>query len=150
MNREILLFRAIGENRFAVTLTVDENDVIISETPGHKLDPFTPHTRPKPAVKAVPQDAKSVIDAREARMVAQGIGFRREGNSLIIESVPPKFQKIMTFFSGAPCWFEGCEAVRKEYEAELAAMGEDCPDCQKGSLIRKYTDRISEILDALA
>lgn len=141
MNRKLQLYRSFGTQRIPVTLIIDDQDNILSETTGHEPQPVE-----APKV-AQPLTAAAVLDARKARLVRQGIKFREEGNTIIIESVPPEFQRIMSFFSAAPCWFPECEELRRQYREELEALGgPDCPDCQQGSLIRKYTDIIEDLL----
>lgn len=98
-----------------------------------------------PAIKAQ--------QAQIAYMERNGLGYTRvdkdttlpdgtvvRKNSLMISSIPEEFQELLSFFlDEQPCWFTGCEDMRELYKAEL---GEDasCSSCQKGALIRKYTE----------
>jgi hypothetical protein len=60
-------------------------------------------------------------------------------------NVPDATKRDIRFFSGAPCWFEGCEEIRADYESELAKLDEaKCKPCEKGALIRKYLKILAE------
>lgn len=52
---------------------------------------------------------------------------------------------IETLNDATPCWFKGCESLRKQYKEELA--NSSCKVC-KGTIIRKYTQLARELLDA--
>jgi hypothetical protein len=54
-------------------------------------------------------------------------------------------KKNIKFFGHGPCWFEGCEQLRAEYQNELTAMqarAEGCRGCEKGVLMRKYLELV--------
>jgi len=66
----------------------------------------------------------------------------------MVTQVDPKDAEMFKFFSEAtPCWFSGCEELRKEYFTELANLGPNCPACQKGSIIRKYKPKVEELIN---
>lgn len=60
--------------------------------------------------------------------------------STIISNVPKDVQDTQEFFDlSKPCNFPGCEDLRREYTADLEAIGgENCTTCAKGAVIRKY------------
>ena len=119
-NRKLNLYRMINGSRVRVVFEVDDELTILSETQDESAD-------------------NEQVRALKAK------GYTFEGNQ--ITSVPPKELEIFRFFSEhAPCWFEGCEELRKRYSLELAGLPDDCPDCHKGALIRKYADKIGAIL----
>ena len=56
--------------------------------------------------------------------------------------------EVSSFFNGSDCHFEGWETMREEYKEELNKMGgEECPDCTKSSIMRKYQDKIISFLE---
>lgn len=66
----------------------------------------------------------------------------------IIDSITSKEQEIFKFFSPfSDCWFEGCKELREQYTKELNNLPENCPSCQKGSLIRKYKPEVERLLN---
>ena len=72
----------------------------------------------------------------------------QQSSTKTITHVDPKEAEIFKFFSEAtPCWFSGCEELRKEYFTELANLGPNCPACQKGSIIRKYKPKVEELIN---
>lgn len=51
------------------------------------------------------------------------------------------------FFSEhTPCWFSGCEELRKQYKNEIKNLGASCPSCEKGKLNRKYLELVKKCL----
>jgi len=52
------------------------------------------------------------------------------------------------FFGEGPCFFEGCEELRKQYWKEYDAIEEDpnCTDCMKAPLTRVYLEKVMAIL----
>jgi hypothetical protein len=103
-----------------------------------------------------------------ANLAARGIGYEivkdpvldKDGNQLkdssgnpvfsnriIIKSVPPEEAELNRFYTlQIPCWFDGCEELRKEYKEALdkAGKGPDgtCTDCEKGAIMRMFADRV--------
>lgn len=103
-----------------------------------------------------------------ANLAARGIGYEivkdpvldKDGNQLkdssgnpvfsnriIIKSVPPEEAELNRFYTlQIPCWFGGCEELRKEYKEALdkAGKGPDgtCTDCEKGAIMRMFADRV--------
>ncbi len=50
-------------------------------------------------------------------------------------------KKNIKFFGSAPCWFEGCDELRAQYQSELDALQNrttGCKPCEKGALMRKF------------
>jgi hypothetical protein len=86
---------------------------------------------------------KNYTDALDAR----GIKYRIEKGTVIIESMPPREQLILSFFSpNTPCPFPGCEELRRKYFEEVEALGPDCVDCQEGGVMRKYLEIIRPLV----
>jgi hypothetical protein len=132
MNTQLHLFRMVDGERRAVTLTIDPSRLILSEELGSS-----------------PILLGSSTDDREANLIHRGVGFHKdEQGRTIIDSVPAREQEVISFFSlTKPCWFEGCEELRKEYLAEYEAIGgANCQACDHGALIRKFMPKIDAIL----
>jgi hypothetical protein len=56
----------------------------------------------------------------------------------------------MQFFNdNYPCWFEGCEDLRRAYKEELAQQT-NCKTCTRGTLIRKYSEKVKPHVTAPA
>ena len=89
----------------------------------------------------------SAIDPRDQHLLDRGYGFERRGGSVFITKVPP-LEDLATraLVSATPCWFSGCQELRDEYQKELAALTADCPPCEHGTLIRKFTERAIALL----
>lgn len=75
--------------------------------------------------------------------------YDKKGNPItkdriVIKSIPASEAELNRFYSlDIPCWFNGCEELRKEYKAELdKANPTGCTDCQKGAIMRLFEDRI--------
>jgi len=80
-------------------------------------------------------------------LLDRGIEFTRQPNgALIITKVPVREQTIMKFFTGAPCFFPGCEELRAAFKGEEQKLAQDCPACERGALINKYRDKVAELL----
>lgn len=87
--------------------------------------------------------AKSPISARYGEFVDRfnlqpTIGA---DGSLVVDpaSITDEFRQALRFFSmEEPCWFEGCEDLRKAYTQELQTFPETCKDCRQSDLNRKY------------
>lgn len=69
-------------------------------------------------------------------------------NRIIIKSIPPEEAELNRFYTlQIPCWFDGCEELRKEYQAEIDKAGAKkadgtCTDCEKGAIMRMFADRV--------
>ena len=75
--------------------------------------------------------------------------FKLNKSKKIAEKVSPEEQELFKFFSDhSECWFDGCEEMRKKYKEELDKLPPNCPNCQKGALIRKYKEKIKPLLKA--
>ena len=57
-------------------------------------------------------------------------------------------EAIKIFVDSYPCWFDGCEDIRKAYKDEVErTLGPDgCTSCKKGAILRKY---LKQAVDAL-
>lgn len=63
-------------------------------------------------------------------------------------SIPDSTKRDIKFFSDSPCWFEGCEELRTQYQDELTKLeSANCKSCEKGALIRKYLKLLAERQD---
>ena len=135
MNTELRLFRTINGVRREVRITITAERDIISE----ELVPVVGEGDIPPAA----------LPPQLAQLQARGIKFHTDGaGRLVIDSVPPREQEILSFFNNAkPCWFGGCNELRHQYNTELALLGgSGCADCDKGALIRKYIPLVDELL----
>lgn len=50
-------------------------------------------------------------------------------------------KRDIRLFTNTPCWFEGCEELRRAYEGEVQRINskaDGCKPCEKGAIIRKY------------
>jgi hypothetical protein len=71
--------------------------------------------------------------------------IRDASGKLVVSSISDTDRRILGFFSpSTPCWFQGCEELRKQYQVEEGALDANCPDCQKGAIIRKYQDLVKK------
>ena len=132
MNTQLHLFRMVDGERRAVTLTLDASRLILSETLGSKPAPIA-----------------TSDEGREQHLLLRGVAFHKDENGrTIIDSVPAREQEVISFFSlGKPCWFEGCEELRAEYQKEYEGIGgANCQACDHGALIRKYMPKIDALL----
>lgn len=73
---------------------------------------------------------------------------KRPDGTKVITSVSKEDQEILKFFvDSVPCWFEGCEELRKEWnEAVAKAGGEKCVGCARGRIMRQFNPRVRELL----
>ena len=63
------------------------------------------------------------------------------------DGAPRKTKMIMQFFNDSvPCYFAGCEEVRREYKEELKNLGEGCRECDKGEVMRSYMGKLQKLL----
>jgi hypothetical protein len=89
---------------------------------------------------------KSIDDYVDG-LKANGVVIEKDGPTTIIKSIPASEQELFKFFTDTPCWFAGCEDLRKAYEAEIEdAGGESCTGCQKGAITRKYVPQVRALL----
>lgn len=72
----------------------------------------------------------------------------KEDGRKVITSVSQEDQEILKFFvDSIPCWFEGCEELRKEWNEEVKkAGGEKCVGCARGRIMRKFNPRVRALL----
>jgi hypothetical protein len=145
MHSTLYLTRIINGAPVLYQFVIDKTQTILSEQIVSATTAFTAmperHALPvDPVLNAVPQDLTR--EAMDAELKSRGVEFTRseDGRTTILTKIPPLEQKLLTFFTdSAPCWFDGCEELRAQYNAELEARGgETCPGCKKGAIIRKY------------
>jgi hypothetical protein len=140
---QLKLYKIINGKRRMVTFTIDETRLILAEdigsVPGE--DPIIE--------KRLSGDNSN---PRLAFLDARGIKHHKdEQGRVIIDSISSREQKIMTFFSDlTPCWFDGCEELRKEYKEDYAKIGgANCKACTHGALIRKYMEKVDATMGEL-
>lgn len=66
----------------------------------------------------------------------------------LANSDPLAVQALKFFLVDEPCFFLGCEELRKQWQADVAALPENCPACAESDLQRRYTNKIRDILAA--
>ena len=132
MNTQLHLFKMVDGERRAITLTIAPDRLILSEELG-----------------SVPVPVGSSDEERERNLLNRGVTFHKdEQGRTIIDSIPAREQEIISFFSlTKPCWFTGCEELRRQYQLEYEALGGiDCPSCDHGALIRKFMPQVDALL----
>ena len=119
--------------RGKVTITAKADGVIVGVTNSALLSRVDPKL--VPLTKSITQHD-------------QVAGIRRiqneDGTMTVVPSEKVKTD-IRLFVETTPCWFPECESLRAAYNAELLALPEGCPSCEKGSLIRKYLKKMETI-----
>ena len=109
-----------------VALTLDDDNCFVSE------------------VAESERDAMVAAHPHIKDMVEHGVVFEQQGNALLIKDIPDLEREVIRFFStGRPCWFEGCEQLRKELAETRASK--KCPKCE-GTLIRQFMPRVREAI----
>ena len=64
----------------------------------------------------------------------------------------PEVEKeaIKVFIDSYPCWFPGCEELRKKYKDELNSENPNgCSSCKKAPILRKYLKLAVNALNSL-
>lgn len=123
--KTLYLYRMHNGQRVRVTFELDEQMTILKETISSPT-PITPPT----------------LDPQHEALRQRGVIV--EGN--LITHIPDKEQQLFRFFGKeTPCWFDGCEELRAQYAAEIANLGDTCPTCMQGAIIRKYRDKVEEM-----
>lgn len=76
------------------------------------------------------------------RITRDGASTEISGQMSVAEMEPYKF------FGEGPCFFEGCEELRKQYWKEYGELEEDpkCTDCMKSGLTKVYLEKVLEVL----
>lgn len=117
----IYLFRMVDGKKVRHRFTLSEDRVITEEIP---------------------------MPGEEVPSSIAGVEAVRGANGEVrVLSVSPEAQRVLSFFTEAPCWFPECEDLRQKYKAELKAQGTDnCVDCRNGPIIRKYQALVSAAL----
>jgi hypothetical protein len=79
-----------------------------------------------------------------------GIQMKKgENGENIVTGFNPIMLETFKFFEDAtPCFFDGCEELRAQYNAEVEAKGANCPACQKSEVRRKYMILVKNKLEA--
>lgn len=153
-NRTIHFYRLQPQTgqRIRYRMELDQRNTVISETVADEPRART-ELPGRSIVEDVPRDS-AVAQARSAHLAAlasRGIQFDvKEDGSISLKHVPPLEQSIQSFYiEGVPCFFEGCEELRKEWAEFLSANGgddPDCPDCVKGQLMEQFRPRIEPLI----
>lgn len=129
-------------------LLLDENNVVVGTDSSVEESTKTPEQLLEEAKKLSQKKSSEVSDF----LTANGVEFDTSGDGKAarkIKSAPPEFLEVFKFFSEhTPCWFEGCEELREQYNKELEDLGDDCKECDKGALIRKYHAKVRSIVYA--
>lgn len=122
--KEIRYYRETADGRRPWVLTLDAEQNFVSdreETADERLAAMHPHLKD---------------------MMSHGVKFTQKGNAILIESMPDAEREAMRFFSlQYPCWFEGCEELRREFVE--ARESKNCNRCE-GTLIRSFLPRVRE------
>jgi hypothetical protein len=130
--REFFVVMAEGI-RGKVTITTKANGDVVAVTNAALLSRVDPKI--VPLTKSITQHDQ-VAGIRKIQ--------NEDGTTTVVPSEKVKTD-IRLFVETTPCWFPECEALRAAYNAELAALPEGCPSCEKGSLIRKYLKKMETI-----
>lgn len=65
------------------------------------------------------------------------------------EGVVEGYEAVYKFLAGNPCWFMGCEQLRKEMDTALEnAKAAGCSECEARSIRRKFIPKIKAAIDA--
>ena len=60
-----------------------------------------------------------------------------------ITEVDDETRRVLGILTGSiPCDSPGCVQLVNSYDEEVSRLGSDCPDCQKGAIIKKYASLI--------
>lgn len=88
------------------------------------------------------KEENNPVFARETR-----IDTRKDGTK-VVKSVSREDQEVLKFFvETIPCWFEGCEDLRKEWADIIKkAGGESCVGCARGREMRKFKPKVFKAL----
>jgi len=124
-NSTLYLYRVNEENQRQMwALEIDNQKTIVSET--LVQDP----TLPQPQSKDM------------------GVTYEtKPDGTRIITGIDDRTKQAMSFFTDAPCWFEGCEELRTQYKKDLEAQqsGTGCKTC-KGAIYRKYIKKVTDAM----
>ena len=88
--------------------------------------------------KFVVDDQQTIVSEEPAPPDVTSATRDANGN-LVVTSISADDRRILGFFSDTtPCWFPGCEVLRRSYDKEVSELAAGCPACAKGAIIRKY------------
>ena len=131
-----------GGRKIRFRMVLDQHNVLVRREPVETLPTAA-------AVAAVisPEEA-----AYHASLRAKGYEFNiRPTGQMDLLYVPPLEEAITRFYvMGAPCFFEGCEALRAQWKqllSENSVGGEPCPACTEGQLMRQFRDVLAPVLE---
>ena len=79
------------------------------------------------------------FEAHAKFMRNAGVSIDSKGS--VTSALPPAVQDAFKFFTDEPCWFDGCEDLRKEL-LEKHGDGASCKGCARGSVIRSMIPRV--------
>ena len=92
----------------------------------------------------------SEIEKPEAEYLKHTTTGKKGGKQTrVIKPITEEQKEVLKFFSTlTPCWFEGCEELRSQYQEDLKERGGDkgCTSCQKGALMREYMEKVAKAL----
>ncbi len=99
------------------------------------------------------------IKAAATSVVGNNVFLTEEAYAALRRKFSPEKPDLMTASraleqvtnTATKCTFPGCEDLRAGFQAELEAMGgENCSNCERGALLRKYSDKVNEVLQTQA
>jgi hypothetical protein len=100
--------------------------------------------------RVVIDDQQVIVEEGAAPEQQETVAVTAAGGR-VITSVSPQDRLILGFFvESTPCWFDGCETLRKAYLSEVSKLGSNCPACQKGAIIRKYQALVNKAIETPA
>lgn len=95
-------------------------------------------------------NSKEAQEAQEAELTRRGITYTRlDDGGILISKIPKEVQEVHSFFQlNKPCWFDGCEDLRKEYiqQTQKYNSGPECKTCERGQIMRQFIPRIEQAL----
>jgi len=123
-----------------VSIFTDPQGVIREIRNGQALQPLL--------AEVVSPDLQRLAPESTPQTAIPGVILRRDTKGVLHPVASDKTQLDMQFFlPDTPAWFDGCKELRDAYAEEKAALDADpdCPDCQKGALMRKYLLKLSKL-----
>lgn len=101
-----------------------------------------------PHYKLVPASPGWVPVERKVHAATKAL-VTAAGDQLLRTTKSSKDVSAQFFDPDTPCWFEGCEELRRRYEEDLQkAGGNQCPSCVRDSLRATTLYKVREILQA--
>lgn len=105
------------------------------------------HVRRKSGTRVVP--CRMVLRMPEG-LVEEETCQEQAGGSLVPSthtqvSLDQEARRLRLFAEEAPCWFDGCEELRKQYLGDIARMDDNCLPCEQGRIMRRYLDYMASL-----